>query len=69
MLQSGTKAWFTPQTRWFVCWSCIHVDYMCVPYVCSPCACCICMVLIMGVVMSLCFHVGFDVVAVGMCLS
>jgi len=33
-----------------MCWSCIHVDYICVPYVCSLRACFICMVLIMVVV-------------------
>ena len=69
MLQSGNGAWFTPQTGWAVCWSCIHVRCVCVPHACSPCACFICMVLIMVVVMSLCFQVGVDNVVVGIHLS
>ena len=37
--QSDIRAWFTPWTRWAVCWSCIHVGCICVCYACSPCAC------------------------------
>jgi len=53
-VESGIRAWFTLGTRWAVCWSCIHVGYICVPCACSPCVCYIFMVLIMVVVMSPC---------------
>jgi len=37
-----------------MCWSCIHVDYICVLHVCSLCACCVCMVEVMVLVLSPC---------------
>lgn len=30
VLWSGIRVWFTPQTRWDMCWSCMHVCCMCV---------------------------------------
>ena len=28
VLKSGIRAWFTPQTRWAMCWPCMHVNCM-----------------------------------------
>lgn len=37
----------TPQTGWVVCWSCIHVSFICVSYVVRPCDYFLCMVWVM----------------------